>query len=220
MRTQLANSFERKTVMSENNKQRNNPNRQSRQGSPNDRRRQGQPSRQGQSGGRRPAPNREAQRRSRREQEKAAAISSAVKGIIAILLTLLIVIVVIMLFWKNLFTGSETGSKATGTITTPTSYIPPETKTATEREETKKTTKKKTTEAEEEEEEEEENTQTIRCTGAVFLHPEPNSKSATLLTIPSGADVKFYRNENNWYYVEYNGQQGYAWGNYFTDPTE
>lgn len=136
------------------------------------------------------------------------------------MLTFLIVIVVIMLFWKNLFTGNETGSKTTGTITTPTTYIAPETKTVTEREETKKTTKKKPVDSDGDDGGyDDESTQTIRCTGAVFLHPEPSSSSATITTIPAGVDVKFFRNENNWYYVEYNGHEGYAWGNYFTNPT-
>lgn len=208
--------------MPENNQHRNVPNRQSGHGSAYGQSRQGRPGgqrRQGQPNGKRPAPNRQGQRRSRKEQENAAALSSAVKGIIAIMLTFLIVIVVIMLFWKNLFTGSETGQKATGTITS-TSYDPPETKTATEREETSKTTKKKTTRADDEEGSGSGDEQTIRCTGAVLLHPEPSSSSATLATIPAGADVTFYRNENNWYYVEYNGQEGYAWGNYFTAPAE
>ncbi len=149
-------------------------------------------------------------------------MSSAVKGIIAIMLTFLIVIVVIMLFWKNLFTNQEIGTKATGTITSTDYVMPPaETETATQRPETSKSTKKKTSKTEEEEEEEEDsNVQTIKCTGAVLLHPEPSSSSSTLDTIPAGAEVKFIRNENNWYYVEYNDKEGYAWGNYFTAPVE
>ena len=162
--------------------------------------------------------NRQAPRKSRKQREREAALRSAVKGIIAILLTFLIVIVVIMLFWKNLFSGNTTGTTATGTITS-TQYVGPETKTATEREDTTKGSKKKTSK-EEEEEKEEEDTQTIKCTGAVLLHPEPSSSSATIDTIPAGVDVTFIRNENNWYYVEYNGKEGYAWGNYFTAPVE
>jgi hypothetical protein len=174
---------------------------------------QGRPDRQG---ARRPSPNRQGQRRSRKQQENDAQISSAVKGIIAIMLTLLIVVVVIMLFWKSLFTGAEKGTLATGTITS-TEYVGPETKTATEREDTKKPAKKKTSKKDDDDEEDED-TQKITCTGAVFLHPEPSSSSANLDTIPGGVEVTFIRNENNWYYVEYNGQKGYAWGNYFTAP--
>ena len=176
---------------------------------------QGRPDRQD---ARRPAPNRQGARKSRKQLENEAKISSAVKGIIAIMLTFLIVIVVIMLFWKSLFTNNDTGTKATGTITS-TKYDPPETKTATEREDTKKPTKKKTSKKEDDDEDEED-TQKITCTGAVLLHPEPSSSSATLDTIPGGVEVTFIRNENNWFYVEYNGQKGYAWGNYFTAPVE
>ena len=65
-----------------------------------------------------------------------------------------------------------------------------------------------------------EDSQTITCTSAVYLHPEPTSSSANLLTIPSGAECKFFRNENGWYFVEYNGTQGYAWNTFFTSPQE
>ena len=194
-----------------NNQYRNNPNRRPVQGQPNANR-----SRQVPQGSQRPVSNRQGVRKSRKQMEREASIKQTVKGIIAIMITLLIVVVVIMLFWKNLFTKTETGTKATGTITS-TDYVAPETKTVTEREETKKNTKKKTTKAEEEEEEDE-NVQMIKCTGAVLLHPEPSSSSATLDTSPAGVEVKFYRNENNWFFVEYNGTEGYAWGNYFTAP--
>jgi hypothetical protein len=156
-------------------------------------------------------------RKSRKQQEKEARMASAVKGIIAIMLTFLIVIVVIMLFAKSLFTKPDAGPKATGTFTS-TKYDPPETKTATEREDTKKSSKKKTSKKQDDEDEDEEDTQKITCTGAVLLHPEPSSNSATLDTIPGGVEVTFIRNENNWFYVEYNGKEGYAWGNYFTAP--
>lgn len=197
--------------MPENNQYRNNHTQRPQQGQPNRTRPYPQQQRQG--------AGRQTPRKTKRQREKEAALSSAVKGIIAIMVTFLIVVIVIMLFWKNLFTGAETGKKETGVITS-TEYIPPETKTATERADTTKASKKKTTKTEEEEEEEDENTQTIKCTGAVLLHPEPSSSSSTIDTIPAGAEVKFYRNENNWFFVEYNGKQGYAWGNYFTAPVE
>ena len=204
--------------MPENNQHRNNHPRQPMQGQGGQYRQgqhnmQGRPDRQG---ARRPSPNRPGARRTRKHQENDAQISAAVKGIIAIMLTLLIVVVVIMLFWKSLITGTEKGDLATGTITSP-QYHGPETKTATEREGSKKSTKKKTSKKQDDDEEDED-TQKITCTGAVLLHPEPSSSSATLDTIPGGVEVTFIRNENNWFYVEYNGQEGYAWGNYFTAP--
>lgn len=158
--------------------------------------------------------------RKKRKNESSSAIGAAVKGIIAILITLLIVIIVIMVFAKNLFSASETTTKKTGSVTS-TVYVPPkETKTATEKATTKKTAHGKKDKDEEEDEDESENVQTITCTGPVYLHPEPSSSSANLLTVPSGAEVKFYRNENGWYYISYDGKEGYAWGNYFTAPAE
>ena len=166
--------------------------------------------------------NRQQTRKQQPQQENPAAISSTIKGIIAIMITFLIVIIVIMVFAKSLFIkGNESSPKKTGVVTS-TEYIPPETQTATAKETTQKTRKPKTEEEEEDEDDEEddESSQTITCTGPVYLHPEPSSKSENLLTIPQGAEVKFFRNENNWYYVEYDGKEGYAWGDYFTTPAE
>lgn len=147
-------------------------------------------------------------------------ISPTFKGIIAIMLTLLVVIIVIMLFVKSLFINDNSKPKKTGTMTS-TEYIPTETTTTTEA--PTETKKKKTTE--EEENDDQENNEEdgdavgeITCTGPVYLHPEPNSSSANLTTIPSGAVCKYYKNENGWYYVEYQGQKGYAWKDFFTAP--
>lgn len=205
--------------MPDNNQYRSDPHRQGQYG---ERRQQpgAYPSRH--NGGQRPRPNRQGNRNDnnrprRKKKDESAAIGAVVKGIIAIMITLLIVVVVIMLFAKNLFTNNDTGPRETGVITS-TEFVPPtETETVTETEATKKPKKEKD-EEEEEEEDEDEDVQTIKCTGAVLLHPEPSSNSATLATIPAGVDVKFIRNENNWFYVEYDGQEGYAWGNYFTAP--
>ena len=147
-------------------------------------------------------------------------ISPTVKGIIAIMLTLLVVIIVIMLFVKSLFINDSSKPKKTGTMTS-TEYIPTETTTTTEA--PAETKKKKTTEDEADvdpysPDQEGEAVGEITCTGAVYLHPEPNSSSANLTTIPSGAVCKFYKNENGWYYVDYNGQKGYAWKDFFTAP--
>ena len=147
-------------------------------------------------------------------------ISPTVKGIIAIMLTLLVVIIVIMLFVKSLFINDNSKPKKTGTMTS-TEYIPTETTTTTEA--PTETKKKKTTE--EEKNDDQENNEEdgdavgeITCTGPVYLHPEPNSSSANLTTIPSGAVCKYYKNEIGWYYVEYQGQKGYAWKDFFTAP--
>lgn len=164
--------------------------------------------------GGRPNPNRK-----RRKKDSSSAISAAVKGIIAILLTLLIVVIVIMVFAKSLFNGSEVNTKQTGSLTSTRYTAPSETKAATEKETTKKTAHGKQEKEEEEEEEEKAKLETITCTGPVYLHPQPSSSSENLLTIQTGEEVKFIRNENGWYYIIYKDQEGYAWGNYFTAPT-
>lgn len=152
-------------------------------------------------------------------------LSPAVKGTIAIMLTLLVVIIVVMIFAKTLFIGHNNDSepKKTGAITS-TEYIPPVT--------TKETTQKteKTSETADSDDEYEDPyindsgadgaSSEITCTSAVYLHPQPTSKSENLATIPKGAKVKFFRNENGWYYVEYNGQKGYAWQTFFTAPQQ
>lgn len=148
-------------------------------------------------------------------------LTPTIKGIIAILITLLIVIIVIMIFAKSLFVNTNTTPKKTGTITS-TEYIAP--KTTTTSEEPKETKKpKKTTEEDEDPYDDDDNGDAvgdIQCISAVYLHPEPTSSSANLLTIPQGATCKFYRDENGWYYVDYNGTKGYAWHTFFgTVPT-
>ncbi len=149
-------------------------------------------------------------------------LSSTVKGIIAIMLTLLVVIIVIMIFAKSLFINDNTEPKKTGTITS-TEYIPPLTTTTETPTET--TTTKKTTKDEDEDdnpydddEGDEDQQGTVNCISAVYLHPQPTSSSENLLTIPAGAECKYFRNENGWYYVEYNGTQGYAWNTFFSAP--
>lgn len=181
-----------------------NPNRQRPNGRPNNQR---------------PNPNRQNPNRKKRKKDSSSAISAAVKGIIAILFTLLIVVLVIMVFAKSLFNGTDTTTKKTGSITSTRYTAPSETKAATEKETTKKTAHGKQEKEEEEEEEYKETLETITCTGPVYLHPQPSSSSENLLTIQTGEEVKFIRNENGWYYIDYKGQEGYAWGNYFTAPT-
>lgn len=150
-------------------------------------------------------------------------LTPTVKGIIAILITLLVVIIVVMIFAKSLFINTNTTPKKTGTITS-TEYVPPKTTTTTEApEETKKT--KKTTEEDEDpysgdDSESGDAVGDIQCISAVYLHPQPTSSSENLLTIPSGATCKYYRNENGWYYVEYNGTKGYAWQTFFSTPPQ
>ena len=153
------------------------------------------------------------------QQNSGLGLSSNVKGVIAIMITLLVVIIVIMLFAKSLFINDNKEPTATGKITS-TEYIPPvTTTTVSETEETKKSTKKLADDYDEDNKNDnEEDGVTVNCISPVYLHPEPNSSSANLATIPSGAKCTFYKNENGWYYVDYNGTKGYAWYTFFDAP--
>lgn len=154
-------------------------------------------------------------------------LSPAVKGTIAIMLTLLVVIIVVMVFAKTLFIGNNNNPepKKTGAITS-TQYIPPVT-TQSSTEQTSQTSESEDSEDDDyvdpytqDSSNTDEAKSEITCTSAVYLHPQPTSKSENLATIPKGAKVKFFRNENGWYYVEYNGQKGYAWQTFFTAPQQ
>ena len=129
----------------------------------------------------------------------------------------------IMIFAKTLFVNTNTTPKKTGTITS-TEYVPPKTTTTSEEpQETKKS--KKATEPDEDpykgdDDDNDDAVGDIQCISAVYLHPQPTSSSENLLTIPSGATCKYYRNENGWYYVEYNGTKGYAWQTFFSTPPQ
>lgn len=152
-------------------------------------------------------------------EDEESSLGATVKGIIAIMITLLAVVIIVMVFAKSLLISQPNTNVKTGTITS-TEYIPPVTTTTTTAEETVKVSSKRTTTQEEElDPQEEENAQTIKCISAVYLHPQPTSSSENLLTIPNGAECIFYRNENGWYYVEYNGTKGYAWQTFFETPS-
>lgn len=149
---------------------------------------------------------------------------SHVKGIIAIMITALVVIIAVMLFAKSLFVSTASTEKQTGKLTTPPNYT---TVTTTTTEQVTTTKKKKTTAATTEGDPYQPGLDGLESTdmvvkGDVYLRTEPTSSSKSLSTIPTGAQVKAYAVVNgNWLYVEYNGQRGYAFGDYFngTKPT-
>ena len=154
----------------------------------------------------RPEQNRRPQGQNRpQQQESSTWLTPTVKGIIAILLTVLVVAIVIMIFAKTLFVNTNTTPKKTGTITS-TEYIPPKTTTTSEKPQETSKKSKKATEPDEDpyDGDKDDNGDAvgdIQCISAVYLHPQPTSSSENLLTIPSGATCKYYRNENGWYYV-------------------
>lgn len=160
-------------------------------------------------------------------QEEAFDFQSFIKGIIAIFITILIVVIIVMLFAKSLFspTASSKQNVKTGHLTE-TYYIDkdnlplPEVDDAVTTKAKKKTTTKK-----------EDPTPSVDLpegldtsiagqyivNDAVYLHPEPNSSSANLATLQAGKTVTVFGNSNyGWYYLEYEGQYGYAWSSYLT----
>ena len=165
-----------------------------------------------------------AQQKKNNNKNSSDGLNSTVKGTIAIMLTLLVVVIVIMIFAKALFIGGNKDKtpEKTGAYKDNISYAENPVTTA----KTKSTTKDEFF-ADDGEEFEDDSSKAskkddkaveISCTSAVYLHPQPSSSSENLDTIPQGAKVKFYRNENGWYYVEYNGKKGYAWQSFFTAP--
>lgn len=166
------------------------------------------------------------------EEDNSAEIASTVKGMLAVAITAAVVCIFVILFAKSLFVSDAAAAKniKTGHLTE-TEYVTINPEMKADIEEVVSTTtakkkKKKTTTAKEEEEEPEVSLPegidqsiagTYKVNSAVYLHPEPNSSSANLATLPAGASVEVYGNSNyGWYYLEYDGQYGYAWSSYFT----
>ena len=161
--------------------------------------------------------------------EQTVDYSSTVKGLIAVFLTLLIVIIIVMLFAKSLFVSGEELAKnlKTGHLTE-TEYVAIEAREELEEEVvTTKKEKKKTTTKEEKAEPAQlpegldtSVAGTYMVNDAVYLHPTPDSASENLATLPYGTEIEVFGSSNyGWYYVEYEGQYGYAWGTYFTPKT-
>ncbi len=162
--------------------------------------------------------------------EKGPLLSAWVKGIIGILVSLTLVFVIIMLFAKVLFLHEPNVEVKTGTMTavenTGTTFMT--TTNSDHQTAATKTTKEKirfNVEVTQTDKEGNKVTNTdepvskIKCISPVLVHPEPNSRSANLTTVPLNAEVDFIRNDNGWYYITYNGITGYAWGQFFTAPT-
>lgn len=165
------------------------------------------------------------------EPEQTADSSTTIKGLIAVFMTMLIVVIIVMLFAKSLFVSSEELAKnlKTGHLTE-TEYVAIEAKedlgeevVTTEKKEKKK--KSTTTEKEDDSSQPVELPEGLDTSvagkymvnDAVYLHPTPDSASANLATLPYGTELEVFGQANyGWYYVEYEGQYGYAWGTYFT----
>lgn len=142
--------------------------------------------------------------------------TSTLKGVITVLSTLLVVVIIVLVSAKLLFVGGNSNdSIKTGKLT---STKPLAVTTTKSDKAEKKTTKKTTADVDDiyaDDEDGDYKKQTV--ISAVYLHPEPNSKSANLCVIPVGAECKVYKNENGWLYLDYDGQKGYAYYTFFTE---
>ncbi len=154
----------------------------------------------------------------KKKENEESTLPTAVKGTIAVMLTVMVVVIITMLFAKSLFISSaDSEPKKTGSITS-TEYVFVTTQATVEVTETTSATTTKSTE----DPYQSDNTDSLgeytvmTVNSAVYLHPEPSSKSDNLLVIPTGASCKVYSNESGWLYLDYNGQLGYAYYTFFT----
>lgn len=139
------------------------------------------------------------------------------KGIIAVMSTVLIVVIISMLFARSLFMTSASEEIKTGRLTAPPTFVTTTTTlNTTTRKTTTTTTLSKLTDPYQSELMQS-GISEMTVKSAVYLHPEPNSSSKNLMVLPQGARVTAYAVVNyNWIYVEYMGNVGYAYGDFFT----
>lgn len=162
------------------------------------------------------------------EPVEAESFGSIVRGIIAVAVTCFIVCVIVIMFSNTIFVSDAELQKTakTGHLTeTAFEVAVPKQQLRDEVVTTKATKKKKTTKAEEDVPDEDngdlpEGLDTSiagphTVNGPVYLHPIADANSANLATIPFGEKIQVMGQSFGWYYVEYDGQRGYAWGTYF-----
>lgn len=140
-----------------------------------------------------------------------------IKGVIAIMSTVLVVTIITLLFAKTLFVTSSSEEKKTGRLTAPPTYVTTTTTLNTTKKKTTTTTTMATSHDPYKSELIQSGVTEMEVKSAVYLHPEPNSTSKNLMVLPQGARVTAYAVVNyNWIYVDYMGNRGYAYGDFFT----
>ncbi len=154
-----------------------------------------------------------------------AQFATTVKGVIAVMVTFMVVMIVLMFTARSMFvlSGNEYKEIESGKVTStePTVY---EAENTTAAEEEDNSSKKKRTAGPNAQEKNNETTTTkklegttqYRCISAVYLHPQPSAESENTLVIPQGAVVDVQKEEGGWYYLDYNGTVGWAYGTFFT----
>ena len=139
-----------------------------------------------------------------------------IKGVIAIMSTVLVVTIITLLFAKTLFVTSSSEEKKTGRLTAPPTYVTTTTTLNTTKKKTTTTTTMATSHDPYKSELIQSGVTEMEVKSAVYLHPEPNSTSKNLMVLPQGARVTAYAVVNyNWIYVDYMGNRGYAYGDFF-----
>lgn len=140
-----------------------------------------------------------------------------IKGIIAVMSTVLVVVIITMLFAKTLFVSNDAEEIKTGRLTSPPTFVTTTTTLNTTTQKTTTTTSLSKLTDPYQSELMQAGISEMTVKSAVYLHPEPNSTSKNLMVLPQGAKVTAYAVVNyNWIYVEYNGNVGYAYGDFFT----
>ena len=159
------------------------------------------------------------------DEEDDKNFATTVKGVIAVMLTFMLVVIVLMFTARSMFVleGNEYKEDiASGRVTStqPTVYEGADTTVAQEDD---ASSKKKRTASPNAKDNDDSTTTTklsgttqYRCISAVYLHPQPSAESENLLVIPQGAVVDVQKDEYGWYYLDYNGTVGWAYGTFFT----
>ena len=162
------------------------------------------------------------------EPVETESFGSTIRGIIAVAVTCFIVCVIVIMFSNTIFVSDAELQKTakTGRLTeTAFEVAVPKQQLRDEVVTTKATKKKKTTTAEGDAPEAENSdlpegldtsiAGSYTVNGPVYLHPIADANSANLATIPFGEKIQVMGQSFGWYYVEFDGQKGYAWGTYF-----
>ena len=159
------------------------------------------------------------------EEDDDKDFASTVRGVIAVMITFMVVAIVLMFTARRMFVlqGNEYKEEIpTGVVTStqPTVYDGGKQTVASEEEDD--TGKKKRTASPNAKDDDGKTTSKLsgttqyRCISAVYLHPQPSAESENTLVIPQGAVVDVQKDEGGWYYLDYNGTVGWAYGTFFT----
>ena len=159
------------------------------------------------------------------EEDDDKDFASTVRGVIAVMITFMVVAIVLMFTARRMFVlqGNEYKEEIpTGVVTSTQPTVYDGGKQTVASEEVDDTGKKKRTASPNAKDDDGITTSKLsgttqyRCISAVYLHPQPSAESENTLVIPQGAVVDVQKDEGGWYYLDYNGTVGWAYGTFFT----